>query len=153
MSSFTTPLIYENLNGRKLRIVEAFEYHVGEENSGERIRVPAGFVCDGQSYPRLLWFIDTPQGKGAKAGIIHDYLYWLNGRPVPETGICYDRKASDKIFREALKVSGVNAFSRNVRYRALRMFGAMAWNSHTKRIQREQGIKPPTHPTAPTSRR
>lgn len=137
MSSFTTPLRYENIDGRKLKILEGFTYHVGDESSPEFIHVPAGFECDGQSYPRLLWFIDTPQGRGSKAGIIHDRLYWLNGRPCPFTGKTYDRKAADKIFKEALEVSGVNAFSRNVRYAALRMFGAMAWNSHAKRIAKE----------------
>lgn len=134
MSSFTTPLRYENIDGTRLRILEAFEYRVGSEFSHEVIKVPAGFECDGQSYPRMLWFIDTPQGKGGKAGCIHDYLYWLNGRPMPETGVEYDRLRSDLIYREALAVSGVNIVSRNTRYQALRAFGWIAWNAHTRRI-------------------
>lgn len=137
MSSFLTPLRYENLDGRKLAILEGFDYRVGSEDSSEVIRVPAGFVCDGQSYPRLLWFIDNPQGRGAKAGVVHDFCYWMNGRPMPVTGKSYDRAASDAIFKEALEVSGVNWLSRNVRYAALRMFGWAAWNAHTKRIRQE----------------
>lgn len=137
MSSFTTPLRYENIDGKLIKLTEAFEYRVGSEDSQEVIRVPAGFTCDGQSYPRMFRFVDHPQGKGAKAGVIHDYLYHLNGRPVPETGKTYDQKASDRIFLEALETSGVNAVSRRTRYRMLRMFGSFAWNSHAKRIAKE----------------
>lgn len=140
MSSFTTPLRYENVDGRVLKLTESFTYHVGSEDSKEFITVPAGFECDGQSYPRLLWFIDTPQGRGAKAGLVHDYLYWMNGRPLPETGISYDRLRADQIYREALEVSGVNVVSRNTRYRALRAFGWSAWNKHTKRIAKEKTV-------------
>ena len=135
MSSFTTPLRYENVDGKKLRLTESFEYRVGSEQSSEVIRVPAGFECDGQSYPRALWFVDHPQGAGAKAGFIHDYLYWLNGRPVPETGLAYDREWADRIFHEALIVSGVSKFRAGVRFRMLRLFGGLAWRAHTKRLK------------------
>lgn len=136
-SGFTSPLRYENLDGERLRLTEAFVYRVGDAESTEIIRVPAGFECDGQSYPRLLWFVDHPQGKGAKAGFVHDYLYWLNGRPVPETGRGYDRKRADQIFHEALLVSGVGRFRAWVRFRALRLFGGVAWRKHGQRIERE----------------
>lgn len=137
MSDFLTPLVYENLDGRKLRIAKGFTYRVGSEDSSEVIRVPEGFVCDGQSYPRLLWFIDNPQGRGAKAGVVHDYLYWLNGRQPSPLAKTYNRAESDAIFKEALEVSGVNWLSRNVRYAALRMFGWAAWNAHSNRIRKE----------------
>lgn len=164
---FPRKLLYENIDGQKIRLTREFDYHVGHKGSGEIIRVPRGFVCDGMSYPvrftiaalvilgmiagakqNFLWLsivaislsaillgVDiTPQGKGVKAGVIHDYLYWLNGQPVPETGISYNREASDKIFREALKKSGVNPVSRFVRYWSLRIAGWKAWNDHAKRI-------------------
>lgn len=135
MSSFTSPLRYENIDGRTLRLTEAFSYRVGSEDSPEVITVPAGFECDGQSYPRLFWFIDTPQGQGAKAGFIHDYLYSMNGRPLPVTLLSYDRLRSDGIFYEALIVSGVGKIRAAARYAALRLFGSFAWNAHTKRIE------------------
>lgn len=137
MSSFTTPLRYENVDGKKLKLTESFTYHVGSEWSDEDITVPAGFECDGQSYPRLFWFIDHPQGDGAKAGFIHDYLYWLNGRVLPGTERNYDRKQADAIYLEALMVSGVSKWRSRFRYRMLRMFGGLAWNSHSKRIAQE----------------
>jgi len=168
--NFTSKLVYENIDGRKIRIARSFVYHVGYKGSGEIIRVPVGFVCDGMSYP-LRWAIAavivlgiiagkypnvytvgavalviagvllgldlTPQGKGARAGVVHDRLYWLNGRPNEETGKTYSRLESDEIFREALEVSGVNPVSREFRFWMLRAFGWAAWNDHAKRIAKE----------------
>jgi hypothetical protein len=140
MSSFTSKLIYEHLGGGMIRIAVPFEYRVGGEDSDEVIRVPEGFECDGQSYPRLLWMIDTPQGEGAKAGVIHDFLYWMNGRPMDD-GRRYDRKAADQSVRDALVVSGVAPFRAAVRYRMLRIFGGLAWKAHTRRIKKESAGK------------
>lgn len=131
-------LVYENIDGRRIRLTEPFAFRVSKD---EIIVVPEDFECDGQSYPRLLQMIDTPQGKGARAGVVHDYLYWLNGRPAGN-GKSYDRKAADDIYFAALKASGLNAVSCAVRYRALRMFGWAAWNSHSKRIAKEN-VKAP----------
>ena len=138
MTQFFTPLRYENLDGHSIRLLEPFEFHLAD---GDVIRVPAGFECDGQSYPRLLQFIDTPQGRGAKAGVVHDHLYWLNGRPA-SNGKTYSRKEADDIYYDALKASGLNLVSCAVRYRALRLFGWAAWNAHTKRVQKEKMVRP-----------
>lgn len=127
-----SPLRYENIDGRKIRLVEDFAIYL----DGETILVPAGFECDGQSYPRLLWMIDTPQGKGARAAVVHDFLYSLNGKPSP-SGKCYSRKEADDVYYRGLKAAGVNPISCAVRYRALRMFGWAAWNSHARRIKKE----------------
>jgi hypothetical protein len=137
MSSFTTPLRYENVDGKKLKLTESFTYHVGSEGSGEAITVHAGFECDGQSYLRLFWFIDHPHGIGAKAGVVHDYLYWLNGRLSEGVVKSYNRKQADAIYLEALIVSGLSKWRSRFRYRMLRIAGWWAWNSHSKRIAQE----------------
>lgn len=132
--SFDGPLVYENIDGSRLRLKVAFVYWWRCTSS---ITVPEGFECDGQSYPRMFWFVDHPQGRGAKAGFVHDYLYWLNGRPDPRTGLEYDRAKSDRVFLDALIDSGVGKFRARFRYRMLRMFGMFAWNKHSKRIKKE----------------
>lgn len=136
---FFTPLRYENEDGELLRLASDFEFH---RSAKEIISVPSGFECDGQSYPRLLWIIDTPQGKGAKAGVVHDYLYYLNGRPHPKTGRHYTRAMADGVYRDALKACGLNRVSCFVRYHALRWFGRFAWNAHAKRIRKENLVRP-----------
>lgn len=138
MTRFFTPLRYENIDGTMIKLVEDFEFHTSIK---EVIRVPTGFECDAQSMPRLLWAIDTPQGQGGKAGVVHDYLYWMNGRPLP-SGLRFNRKRADGIYREALIVAGLNRFASAVRYYALRAFGWAAWNTHARRIQKEMSVQP-----------
>lgn len=140
-----TELCYVNIDGRRIRLAKDFTFWVSEN---EAIIVPEGFECDGQSYPRLLQMIDTPQGRGAKAGVCHDYLYWLNCRPAGN-GKNYDRKAADDVYFRALQASGINAVSCRIRYRALRLFGWAAWNAHAKRISEENlKVNKPAETTA-----
>jgi hypothetical protein len=120
MSSFTTPLILTPLDdGERWRLVEPFEYHVGEEGSGSMIRVPAGFETDFASVPRFFWRILPPWGRYGKAAVVHDYLYGSHA--------C-TRERADEIFLEAMTVLGVPAWKRNVMYRAVRWFGQAAWD-------------------------
>jgi hypothetical protein len=135
MTPFPAPLRYENSDGESIVLLEPFIYRVSDETA---IVVPAGHKCDGQSYPRPLWFIDHPQGKGVKAGVVHDYLYWLNGAPLPETERAYTRRAADEIFRKALIDSGVNSFRAWVRWCGVRVGGWKAWNQHKWRIEDEK---------------
>jgi hypothetical protein len=92
-------------------------------DSGLPINVPAGFVTDLASVPRVFWNIFPPFGKYDGAAIVHDYLY---------TTQILDRWASDKILLEAMKAEGVNAFTRWTFYELVRAIGWSHWNQHTK---------------------
>ena len=64
-------------------LMEPRRWEVGEhwcysfENGDETIKliVPRGFVFDGASIPRLLWFFLSPTGLFLIPGLIHDYGY------------------------------------------------------------------------------
>ena len=127
MSSFTKALITEDLNNGKFRVVEPFTYFVGDEFSEQSITVPADFVFDAFSIPVWArWALPKVQKRGNQAAALHDWLYTNKGI-LPEgtwTGRrIYTRKESDLIFKEALEVLGVNAFKRNLMYRAVRWGG------------------------------
>ena len=125
MSSFTTELkLSPNDDGRTWRLLEAFEYHVGDKGGDEVVRVPAGFETDFASVPRFFWRIFPPWGSYGKATVIHDYCYRV--RPC-------SRKRADKIFLEAMKVLGVGYCMRHTMYRAVRMFGGWAWRKNKKK--------------------
>jgi hypothetical protein len=121
------PLRYEDIDGdgNRLRLLEAFEF--------EGVLVPAGFICDGQS-----WCIG--QQSALKGAFVHDYLYWMNGRPLPN-GKTYSRKQADRIFLDALRDTKVNPVSRVVRYLSLRALGWAVWRGHSKRIENEKDSK------------
>lgn len=84
---------------------------------GSFYTVRAGFIHDGASKGFLKHF-----GKYTNAAILHDALY----------GIKYKRSISDKLFDEAMEVSGVGWFRRNLYWSIVRMAGWSAFNAKTK---------------------
>lgn len=74
MSCFTTPAILEMPGHYLWRVHESFEFYLSDDNS-DVISVPAGFVTDLATVPCIFWSVMPPDGKYAKAAIIHDYLY------------------------------------------------------------------------------
>jgi len=115
MSSFTTPLVVEPLkDGRRWRLVEPFEFYFDDEDGRKIIKVPAGFVTDFASVPRIFWNILPPWGKYGKAAVVHDFCYG--------TG-CYSRKKCDRIFYKGMQVLGVPWWKRKIMYWAVRLFG------------------------------
>lgn len=84
------------------------------KETSEKIIVPKNFITDFGSIPRFLWwFFDKTR---FVSYILHDFLYskkyyWnLN------------RKESDKILKEALKVEWMGFFKRNLVYFGVRIF-------------------------------
>ena len=118
MSQFTTELVVEQIDNRYWKLLEGFEYHVGTYPSDEIIKVPAGFITDFASVPKLFHDIIKPIGKHGKAAVIHDYCY--------ATAI-YGKFKSDCIFLEAMNVLGVEPWKRRVMFNAVLFFGFYAW--------------------------
>ncbi len=122
MSRFTTPAILEMLGHYNWRVHEPFAFYLSDDNS-DVISVPAGFVTDLASVPRIFWTLLPPDGKYAKAAIIHDYLY---------DNALRTKKEADKIFLDGMTVLGVPKWKRTVMYWAVRMFGR---GNYGKRIK------------------
>ncbi|EBL9222499.1 DUF1353 domain-containing protein [Salmonella enterica] len=113
MSKFTTPAILEMLDHYPWRVHEPFEFYLSDDES-EVIEVPAGFITDLATVPRIFWILLPPDGKYAKAAIIHDYLY---------DNALRTKKEADLIFLDGMKVLGVPKWKRIVMYQAVRLFG------------------------------
>ncbi|ELY9760991.1 DUF1353 domain-containing protein [Salmonella enterica] len=111
MSKFTTPAILEMLEHYRWRVYEPFEFYLSDDNS-DVIEVPAGFVTDLATIPRIFWAFMPPDGKYAKAAIIHDYLY---------DNALRTKQEADRIF--GMKVLGVPRWKRTIMYWAVRLFG------------------------------
>lgn len=114
MSSFTTPADVRLMGNYEFKLLAPFEYHVGKFPSDDVIQVPAGFITDLASSPRIFWPILPPHGQYAKAAILHDWMY--------ATAIGSKRYADD-VFLEAMEVLGVARWRRTVMYWAARWFG------------------------------
>ncbi|ECP4145705.1 DUF1353 domain-containing protein, partial [Salmonella enterica] len=90
-----------------------FEFYLSDDNS-DIISVPAGFITDLATIPRIFWTILPPDGKYAKAAIIHDYLY---------DNALRTKKEADLIFLDGMTVLGVPKWKRTVMYWAVGVFG------------------------------
>lgn len=120
-------------NGRSLWAVQrALEYQAGDDPN-ELIIVPAGFVTDLASVPRMVWSFYPPDGPWAKAAIIHDFLYWTKGTGEwhGRVGITraeqYSRKDADDILKEAMADRKVGKWEQFVIWASVRLGGAGGW--------------------------
>lgn len=96
-----------------LQMIERFRYL--STVHGE-IEVPAGFITDGASVPRIFWGVLSPFGDYFGAALIHDFLYSPNNRR-------FDRRTCDAIFLQAMTDAGVPWLRRRVIHRAVRVGG------------------------------
>ncbi|EDB0139754.1 DUF1353 domain-containing protein, partial [Salmonella enterica] len=103
------------------RIHEPFEFYLSDDNS-DVISVPAGFITDLASVPRIFWVFLPPDGKYAKAAIIHDWMY---------DNALRTKKEADLIFLDGMTVLGVPRWKRTIMYYAVRLFGRGVYNRKT----------------------
>ncbi|HGJ5067315.1 TPA: DUF1353 domain-containing protein [Salmonella enterica subsp. enterica serovar Muenchen] len=113
MSRSTTPAIFEILAQYNWRVHEPFAFYLSDDNSDE-IEVLTGFVTNLATVPRIFWILLPPDGKYAKAAIIHDYLY---------DNALRTKQEADRIFLDGITVLGVPKWKRTVMYWAVRLFG------------------------------
>jgi hypothetical protein len=148
MSRFTSILLVSPLaDGQTWVLMREFGYDVGAEGSQDQITVPVGFETDFASVPRPFWAILPKWGKYGNAAVIHDWLYWEQGRPRP---------AADAILLEGMVVLGVSAVVRQTIFTAVRLFGWLAW--YRSQADRADGyervlLNLPTKATTTTQRR
>jgi hypothetical protein len=81
-----------------------------------RITVPKDFRTDFASVPRLPLAYMVVGGKGARAAVVHDFLY--------SGGLEVTRAQADAVFREALAASGYGRIVRGLMYAGVRVGGA-----------------------------
>lgn len=105
---------------------------------GETITVPAGFVTDLASIPRVVWSFYPPDGPWVKAAVVHDFLYYTQGDGIwgktvgVPPGRRYSRRESDAIFWEAMADLGIGRWGRFVIWAAVRLGGWIGWaRKHT----------------------
>lgn len=115
-SKFVSELITNHLSDDSAELV--FDLVYDSEILNQTITVPAGFVTDFASVPRLPGAYWIAGGKASKAAVIHDYLY--------RNKIC-TRKQADDVFYEAMKVSGQAWWRRSLMWAGVRLFGWTAY--------------------------
>ena len=118
MSQFLTELDGDFLNDKDFRLSAPLIYQ--SDVAQRTIEVPAGFVTDFASFR-----IGMLQIYIAKEGaVLHDYGYRTPG---------YISKALiAKVFLEAMKVTGIPWWRRQILYWAVRLFGSSSYKGGVK---------------------
>ena len=110
MSRFTGPLAVTFLSAQSglASLDQPLVWEVGEEGSGEEVIIPPGFVTDGVTSPRLVWWLIPPWGHpGARAAMLHDFGLGLIKAGAPHRHMP-TRRAVDDEFHLALLACGVS---------------------------------------------
>lgn len=120
MSQYLSKLILEaaDEDGGKWRVVEPFCY---DSDVAKRvITVPAGFLTDLASTPRIPIIYEVCGNVATKAAVVHDYLY-TSGRE--------SRAIADAVLREAAALAGVSWCQRWAMWAGVRIGGASHYTS------------------------
>lgn len=136
MSTFTTPLAIVPLtpagvvpitaeeldvaycDGRNWRLLEPFDF--ASEAIERLIHVPAGFVTDFASTPRIIWPILPPTGSYGKAAVLHDWCYRTPGQTK-------HRLDADRVLLEAMIALNVPKWARWTVFAGVRIGGYQAY--------------------------
>lgn len=120
-SVFLDPIVLEDAgmrgDSRLFKLVGQFRV----KTSKGTFTVPAGFVTDGASIPRIFWNILSPFGPYFGAAIFHDYGY------SKDCEWNLSREEVDELFKELMFNSGIGWLKRETIYRAVRTFGGFSF--------------------------
>lgn len=149
MSSFTefsAPLLIQYdekasqiLGADHWRIASGFRFYVNHAESGEWVNVPAGYLTDGASVPRVFWSMIPPWGKYGQAAVVHDIL--CEYLSITKDGAPYriTREECDNLLLEAMTALEVPYITRHAIHKAVSLY------------RRLSGVKSPT--TTPLKRK
>lgn len=113
---------------------------------GVTVRLPAGFITDFASIPRLFWPVLSPTGILMIPGILHDWYYRHNffeteedagSRPFRLVFVGKGKWFADQVFKEVARQVNGMIVPNLAAWVALDMFGWWAWLKHRKTPKRK----------------
>ncbi len=95
----------------------------GSSKELRRVEVPAGFITDFASVPRIFWSVLPRDGLYVYPAIIHDYMYWMQDSA---------RDIADETLREGMQDFKVDGVAINAIYWGVRAGGGSAWAANAR---------------------
>lgn len=117
MSRFITPLKTTQIDQGHWQLDAPLVYE--SDLLQQHVSVPAGFVTDFASVPRVPIAYMVAGGKANAAAVIHDWFYSTHA---------VTREQADDVFYEAVRALGHSVFTAYTMWLAVRAFGGFAWN-------------------------
>lgn len=126
MAKFATDLVVKALDDKTWRLTEDLVY---QSDILGVIVVPAYYITDFSSVPRLPFAYLLAGDTAHEAAVVHDYLY--QAQPCTKS-------QADRVFREAMGVTGIVAWRKNLMYTAVSLGGWFTWNKYKKILQQKK---------------
>lgn len=104
------------------RVREGFRFYIGSPDSGDWVNVPAGYLTDGASVPRLFWSLIPPWGIYGQAAVVHDIMCEYLSITKEGTPFRVSRKVCDDILLQAMEVIGVPWLTRQAIHKAVALY-------------------------------
>ena len=114
-----SPLVLERIGNRLWVVREPFSVSIKYDNAAPAFDciIPAGFITDGASVPRIFWSVCPPMsGPFGEAAVVHDFLYSALG---PEVS----KEFADDVLIEIGRSNGASIVECTLVYLAVRIFG------------------------------
>lgn len=124
--SFQTPLLVEQVSDTEELWVLRGDLVFASDMLSEVVTVPAGFVTDFASVPRLPLVYWLMGNVARRPAVVHDFLY-SSGR--------YEREVADKVLLEAMHAIEMGGWRKYPIFAAVRLFGG----SHYERKSNATG--------------
>jgi hypothetical protein len=125
-------------------LTEKIEWKPDDPNSRlAAVVVPAGFVTDFASIPRIAWSIFPTDGDYTYPAVVHDYLYWSQQT---------SRVDADEVFRLMMKEFQISDASIAIIHTAVRAGGESAWTENARLRQSGERRVLRIFPTDPKTR-
>lgn len=126
------------ISDREYRLHSDYEYVWREGLARHRLFIPAGFVNDGASVPRAIWWLIRPDGLIRAAALVHDYLYRYSGdlpvgaytvdeMPMMGSARVFTRQEADDLFYQIMREAEVSAWKAWIAHKGVRLGGWRAW--------------------------
>lgn len=118
---------------RQWRLIENWTIELPD---GSFIRIPAGFIFDGASIPRIFWAVLSPTGLLLVPSLLHDYGYAYDRLPLCGGG--WYQPGAGRAFWDrllwlmAVKLNGFY-FIESVVWLVVRAFGWLPWRGHRRK--------------------
>jgi hypothetical protein len=106
-------------DGQNWRVNSTF----GFVDENHLVQVPAGFITDMASIPKLLRNVLPVWNVYGPAAVIHDYLYWTQ---------VTTREEADSVLLEAMRVLGVPEETAAMIHDGVRVGGQTAWDNNAE---------------------
>jgi hypothetical protein len=106
-------------------VTQAFRFYLDDIADEKWVEVPAGYLSDGASVPRVFWDLIPPWGAYGQAAVVHDWLCEHLTIEVKGVITAITRADADRALKQGMIALNVPRWKRNVIYIAVRTYAKL----------------------------